>query len=101
MPRRKHNVDELVQLFRGKIDDPRDFFERVISCRHHGEDRGGVVIPYRSVVEFYNHELHFFKDTAGKHQRLCVCGCGKPVFGQHKYASEACRKRRQRQKVTA
>ena len=101
MAERQHSVDDLVQLFRGKIDDPREFFERVMSCRYHGEDCSAVVIPYRSVIAFYEQELHYFKDTASKRQRLCACGCGKPVFGQHKYASEACRKRRQRQQVTA
>jgi hypothetical protein len=31
MERRSHDVDGLVDLFRGKIDDPREFFERVMS----------------------------------------------------------------------
>ena len=45
MERRSHDVDGLVDLFRGKIEDPREFFERVMSCRYHGEDRSDVVIP--------------------------------------------------------
>src|SRR5439155_15167342 len=33
MERRKHDVDGLVHLFRGTIDDPRELFERVMSCQ--------------------------------------------------------------------
>jgi|SRR5215813_11305130 len=98
MENRSHTVSDLVDLFRGKIDDPRDFFERVMSCQWRNpetrrfEDLSDVVIPYRSVIEFYQQELHYFKD-ATLHQRLCSCGCGKPVFGQYKFASDACRKK--------
>ena len=46
--RRGHTPESLASLFRGKIDEPREFFERVMSCRHKGEDRNNVVIPYRS-----------------------------------------------------
>jgi len=98
MERRNHDVDGLVDLFRGKIEDPREFFERVMSCRWHHEDRSDVVIPYKSLIEFYEQELHYFKDAA-KRQRLCECACGKPVFGQYKFASDACRKRVQRRKA--
>ena len=53
MEQRNHDVDGLVDMFRGKIDDPREFFERVMSCRvkigGRYEDRGECVIPYRSV----------------------------------------------------
>jgi hypothetical protein len=105
MKQRNHDVDELVNTFAGKIDEPRKFFERVMSCEWRNpdtgrlEDRGDVVIPYKSVVKFYQEELHYFKDTAKKSQRLCQCGCGKPVFGQYRFASESCRKRLQRSKV--
>jgi hypothetical protein len=99
MAKRKHSVDDLVDMFRGKIDDPREFFDRVMSCRYKGEDRSDVVIPYRSVIEFYRQELHYFRDTAAARQRFCLCGCSRPVFGQHKYAAEACRKRLQRRKA--
>ena len=64
MERRSHSVDELVDMFRGKIEDPREFFERVMSCRvkigGRYEDRSDCAIPYRSVLEFYRQELHFF-----------------------------------------
>src|SRR5690242_2882113 len=65
MAKRKRGVDDLVDIFRGKIEDPRDFFERVMSCRvridGHYEDRSDVVIPYRSVIEFYQRELGYQK----------------------------------------
>ena len=105
MERRGHDTDELVMLFRGKIDDPRDFFERAMSCRWRDtkngryEDHSDVVIPYRSVIAFYEQELYYFKDAAKSSQRYCRCGCGEPVFGQYKFAREACRKRVQRQKA--
>ena len=46
MIKRKRNVDDLVDIFRGRLEDTRDFFERVMICRYHGDDRGDVVIPY-------------------------------------------------------
>jgi hypothetical protein len=103
MEQRNQGVDDLADRFRGKIDDPREFFERVMSCRvkvaGHFEDRSDCVIPYRSVIEFYREELHFFKDVAKSNQRYCACGCGTPVFGQFKFARAGCRKRVQRQKA--
>jgi hypothetical protein len=63
--KRRRTVDDLVDLFRGKIEDPRDFFDRLMSCRvkidGHYEDRGNVVIPYRSVIDFYQRELGYQK----------------------------------------
>jgi hypothetical protein len=110
MEQRNHDVDGLVELFHGKLDlsgsdslmlgntndTSRKFFERIVSCKHEGEDRSDVIIPYAPVIEFYLEELHYFKDVAKSTQRLCLCGCGKPVFGQRKFASESCRKRLQR-----
>lgn len=67
MKNRSHDVDDLVDLFRGKIEEPREFFDRVMSCqaRVNGrlEDRSQVVIPYRSVIEFYRQELGSLKAT--------------------------------------
>ena len=94
--RRGHTPESLAALFRGKIEDPREFFERVMSCRSHGEDRSSVVIPYRSVIEFYQKEAHYFSDSAVSH-RHCACGCRRPVFDRKKWASSACRKKAQRQ----
>jgi hypothetical protein len=55
--RRGHTPDSLAEMFRGRIEDPREFFERVMSCKWRGDDRSDVVVPYRSVIEFYNAEL--------------------------------------------
>jgi hypothetical protein len=96
--RRGHTPESLAALFRGKIEEPRDFFERAMSCRYHGEDRSNVVIPYRSVIEFYLQDCHFFKDL-NPGQRLCACGCGLPVFDRKKWASDGCRKKVQRESV--
>jgi len=65
MEKRRRTVDDLVDIFRGKIEDPRDFFERVMSCRvkieGRYEDRSDVVISYRSVIEFYQREFGYQK----------------------------------------
>lgn len=44
-----------------------DFFERAISCRWRNpegryEDRSGVVIPYKSVLQFYANELRTWRE---------------------------------------
>jgi len=93
--KRGHTVESLADRFRGKIENPSEFFERVMNCRYKGEDRSWVVIPYRSVIEFYNEERHYFHDSNQKH-RQCACGCGAPVFDRKKWASPACKKRIQR-----
>ena len=95
MIRRRHTVESLADRFRGKIENPSEFFERVMTCKYKGEDRSDVVIPYRSVIEFYSRELHYFQDSHQKH-RQCACGCGMPVFDRKKWASPACKKRVQR-----
>lgn len=97
--RRGHSAESLAEIFRGKIEEPRDFFERVMAGKWKGEDRSDVVIPYRGVIEFYQSELHYFGDSNAIHKR-CACGCGAPVFDRKKWASAACRKKFQRQTVT-
>ena len=57
---RHRGLDDLVDLFRGKIEDPREFFGRVLVCKWHYEDRSDVVVPYRSVIEFYNQEKEYY-----------------------------------------
>jgi hypothetical protein len=97
--RRGHIPESLAALFRGKIEEPREFFERVMSCKWKGEDRSGVVIPYRSAIEFYEQENHFFLDLKADH-RACACGCGLAVFDRKKWATPGCRQSKARQKVT-
>jgi hypothetical protein len=75
MLKRKRTVDDLVDIFHGKLDENRSFFERVMSCqwrnsdtgRH--DDRGDVVIPYRSVIEFYFKEAAYLKDSEEEEAR--------------------------------
>jgi hypothetical protein len=90
--KRGHTAETLADRFRGKVEQPTEFFERVLTCRHKHEDRSDVVIPYRSVIEFYSSELHYFADANQKHRR-CACGCGAPVFDRKKWASPACRQK--------
>jgi hypothetical protein len=58
-----------VDIFRGKLDDSRSFFERVMSCQWRNpntgrfEDGSEVVIPYNSVIEFYLKELRYLEDS--------------------------------------
>lgn len=104
--RKKWDIGYLTDLFTRKIDDPREFFERVLSCSAYNsktqrrEDRSGVVIPYRSVLELYFQTLRSEMDKAVplRGQRTCPCGCGLAVIGRKKYASEGCRKRAERQR---
>jgi hypothetical protein len=69
MAKRRRSVDDLVDIFRGQLDDSRSFFERVMSCQWRNpdtgrfEDRSDVVIPYKSVIEFYLKELHYLEDS--------------------------------------
>jgi hypothetical protein len=72
--KRGWTVGMLVELFKSKtgIEDRSDkhpeplssYFERVLSCQWFNpetrrmEDRGNVVISYRSIIEFYLKELH-------------------------------------------
>ncbi|MDH3445441.1 MAG: hypothetical protein OEN50_16055 [Deltaproteobacteria bacterium] len=98
--RRRHTPESLAAIFRGKIEEPREFFERVMSCRYKGEDRSDVPISYRSVIAFYQAELNYFSDSNSNH-RQCACGCGHPVFDRKKWATPGCRQRIARGKVAA
>ncbi len=94
--RRGWTPEFLAEEFRGKIEEPSDFFHRVLSCKYKGEDRSGVVIPYRSVLEFYHKELSPL--IAEGNVRVCECKCGRRVHGRKSYASVACRKRMERRR---
>jgi hypothetical protein len=76
MARRKRTVDDLVDISRGKLDDSRSFFERVMSCQWRNpdtgrfEDRSDVVIPYKSVIEFYLKEQHYLEDSKKRPMKI-------------------------------
>jgi len=70
--------------FRGKVDNPSEFFHRVLGGKH-----GGVAIPFHTVLDLYHKELSpLMQDEA---VRLCVCGCQKQAHGRKRYASAYCR----------
>ena len=93
--KRGHTAESLANRFKREFESPAEFFERAMSCKYRNGDRSEVVIPYRSVIEFYSQELHYFGDSNAKYRR-CACGCGVPVFDRKKWASPACKKRIQR-----
>jgi len=80
MLKRRRTVDDLVDIFRGKLDDSRNFFERVMSCQWRNpdtgryEDRGDVVIPYKSVIEFYEKELVYLEDSLKSRRQRKIGG---------------------------
>jgi hypothetical protein len=69
MQKRRRTLNDLVDMFRGRIEEPREFFERVLSCKYKYEDRSSVVIPYRSVLQFYYHELHYLQTASAASPR--------------------------------
>ncbi len=92
--RRGWTVDALAQKFRGRIDDPREYFTRVLGGRY-----SDVVIPYRSVLELYSIEF-FYRQDEMDNMEVCACGCGLQVRDRRKWASPGCRQRAYRQRVT-
>ena len=88
MIRRKRTVDDLVDIFRGKLDDSRSFFERVMSCQWRNpdtgriDDRSDVVIPYKSVIEFYLKETEYLRDSEEEEARLALKRKRGPVSEQ-------------------
>jgi hypothetical protein len=92
MAKRRRTVDDLVDIFRGKLDDSRSFFERVMSCRWRNpdtgrfEDRSDVVIPYRSVIEFYLKEIQYLKNSEEEQERLALKRKRGPVSEERRQA---------------
>ena len=90
MAKRRRSVDDLVDIFRGKLDDSRSFFERVMSCQWRNpdtgryEDRSDVVIPYKSVIEFYLKETEYLSDSDEEEARLALKRKRGPVSEQHR-----------------
>ncbi len=52
--RRGWTKEALAELFRGKIEETMEFFQRVLNCKNKGEDRSNVVIPFLSVLDFFS-----------------------------------------------
>lgn len=40
MAKRRRTVDDLVEIFHGKLDENRTFFERAMSCQWRSPDTG-------------------------------------------------------------
>jgi hypothetical protein len=78
-----HDVNRLVDLLRGKIEDPREF-TRIFQPNH-----ADVIVPYRSVLKFYRRLLRI----AERNERACRCGCGVVVFDRKRYATAACKQK--------
>ena len=94
--RRGWTAQFLAEKFLGRIEEPRAFFERVLKGGSGSGSQGGTLIPYRSVLAFYQAELAQGMAAGGR--RTCKCGCRKPVFGRKRLASAVCRKRSERRK---
>jgi hypothetical protein len=78
--------------FRGKLDDSRGFFERVMFCQWRNpdtgryEDRSDMLIPYRSVIGFYLKELHYLEDS--KRRPMKVSDPEKTAIPSHEFIAE-------------
>jgi hypothetical protein len=90
--KRKRSVDDLVDIFRGQLDDSRSFFERVMSCQWRNpdtgrfEDRGDVVIPYKSVIEFYLKETQYLNDSEEEQEKLALKRKRGPVSEERRHS---------------
>ena len=90
--RRSWTVDELAGRFAGRIDRPANFFARVLSNEFKDN-----VIPFRSVIEFYQAAIAGPQSTT---RPTCACGCGRVVFDRKKWATPGCKKKAAREKVS-
>lgn len=88
--KRGWTLDDLTDRFRGRIDNPREFFGRVLQGQH-----ADAVITFNSVIAFYQQERGFLR-VVEPNGRTCRCGCGAAVFDRKRWATAACRKRTQR-----
>ena len=84
---RHWTVESLSARFRGKIEEPREFFTRVLKGSN-----GANVLPHRSVIEFYD-EARSLRSALPLAHTLCACGCEQEAFDRQKWARPACRKR--------
>jgi hypothetical protein len=54
MAKRHYGLDDLVPMFRGQLDEPRELLARILKVAN---DTDGTVIPYRCLLKFYHQEL--------------------------------------------
>ncbi|MBX3027786.1 hypothetical protein KF840_23065 [bacterium] len=60
------SLDFLTRQFRGRIDQPGEFFARVLD-RH--DRHGAVVIPFRCVLDWYARELAYTRTSRATRRR--------------------------------
>jgi hypothetical protein len=73
---------------------PKAYLHRVLRRGHAVDDES--VIPYRCLIALYV-EMTAAR-AGGDDVCRCVCGCGSPVTGRHRYATGTCRVRAHRQR---
>ena len=73
---RHWTIESLAARFRGKIDEPREFFSRVLKAS------GAALLPYRSVIDFYEAGLNIYaRSLSSQTVRL---GCKQEVLDRKK-----------------
>jgi len=88
--RRSWTAQSLTESFRGRIEGAGEFFNRVLGGKFPDN-----LIPFRSVIEFYQTESA--RDRAVEPELInwccCACGCKRPVFVRQRWATPGCQKR--------
>jgi len=87
--RRNLTSQSLAKRFRGRIENPLEFFTRVLS-----DKSPASLIPYRSVLEFYG--VMSAPIVPALARPVCACGCRAPVFDRKKWAKPGCRTKARR-----
>ena len=81
--KRSWTVQSLAARFRGRIQNPAEFFNRILDAKSPDN-----LVPYRSVIEFYAESQTKPAEAA---RPTCACGCGRAVFDRKKWATPGCR----------
>ena len=84
--RRAWTAQSLADRFRGRIENPAEFFHRVLDGKS-----PDAIIPYRSVIEFFFAAAQ--ENPAPGNTQACACGCGRTVFDRKRYALPGCKTR--------
>jgi hypothetical protein len=88
---RHWSAEFLAATFRGKIEQPSEFFHRLLSGA-----APATLIVYRSVLDLYENESGVNNMQTASSRPTCACGCGAAVFDRKKWATPGCKKRMQR-----